>query len=78
MRFWLLGTAAWLAYFAWLWADCSIMAPGLSFDIGCPASAPVYTFSWGGFAAFLAETALLPPTVILLTFVVIRWIMRRT
>jgi hypothetical protein len=77
MRHWLIGTAVWLAIWAWFWSDCSTMAPGVGFDIGCPASAPVYTFSWSGFAAFFAETALLPPAITLIAFVVIRWIMQR-
>ena len=77
MRFWLIGTAAWLAFWAGYWSDCSTMAPGISFDIGCPARAPTYTFTLGGFAAFFAETALLPPPITLIAFVVIRWIMRR-
>jgi hypothetical protein len=78
MRFWLIGTAVWLAFWGWFWSDCSVAAPGWGWDIACPAGAPVYMFSWGGFAAFFAETSLLPPAVALLAFLFIRRIVRRS
>jgi hypothetical protein len=79
MRYWVIGTIAWLAFWAgfWEWSDCYTLAPGISFDIRCPATGPTYTFTLGEFVAFLAEIALLPPAVSLLAFLVIRHIVRR-